>query len=71
MKKLYSFVLGFLLFFWPIAVKAVEIAEAPKPNPMSEEVIRYLQVEEMYQGSLSWQGNKASTKYNYNLKKKK
>ena len=71
MKKLYSFVLGLLLCFCPIAVRADEIALPPSPHPMSEEVIRYLQSEDMYQGSLSWKGNKASTKFNYDKPKKK
>tara|TARA_Y100001968_G_C19100814_1_gene592408 strand:+ start:162 stop:377 length:216 start_codon:yes stop_codon:yes gene_type:complete len=71
MKKLYFFVLCFLLFFCPIAVQSHKIAEAHSLNPMSEEAIRYLQVEDMYQGSLSWKGDKASTKFNYNKPKKK
>ncbi len=79
MKKFFSFVLGLLLFLCPFAVQAEdvelipheEIAEAPSPDPMSDEAIRYLQGEDMYQGTLSWQGNKASTKFNYDMKKEK
>ena len=79
MKILLSFVLALLLFFCPFAVQAEdvepmpqeEIVEAPSPDPMSDEAIRYLQGEDMYQGTLSWQGNKASTKFNYDMKKDK
>ena len=74
MKNLFSFVLGLLLFFCPIAVQAEdvepmsqeEIAEEP-----SEDALNYLLGEDMYQGTLSWQGNKASTKFNYDMKKEK
>ena len=77
MKKLFSFVLGLLLFFCPIAVQAEEsepmhqeeIVEAPEP--MSEDALNYLLNEDMYQGTLSWQGNKVSTKFNYDKPKKK
>ena len=71
MKKLFAFVLGLLLFFCPFAVQAEQIADALSADPMSDEAIRYLQGEDMYQGSLSWQGNKASTKFNYDMKKDK
>ena len=74
MKKLFSFVLGLLLFCSPIAVQAEEvelmpqeeIAEAP-----SDDALRYLLNEDQYQGTLSWQGNRASTKFNYEKPKKK
>ena len=74
MKKLFAFVLGLLLFCCPIAVQAEEIelmppeeiAEAP-----SDDALRYLLNEDQYQGTLSWQGNKASTKFNYDKPKKK
>ena len=77
MKKLFAFVLGLLLFLCPFAVQAEdvelipqeEIAEAPAPKPMSEDALNYLLSEDMYQGTLSWQGNKASTKFNYDMKK--
>ena len=80
MKKLLTFVLVLLLFFCPFAVQAEdielmpqeEIAEAaPSADQMSDEAIRYLQGEDIYQGTLSWQGNKASTKFNYDMKKDK
>jgi len=71
MKKLFSFVLGLLLFFCPIAVQAEEIAEAPVPVPISKDALNYLLSEDMYQGTLSWQGNKASSKFNYDKPKKK
>ncbi len=74
MKELFSFILGLLLFFCPIAVQAEdvepmpqeEIAEAP-----SDDALRYLLNEDQYQGTLSWQGNRASTKFNYDRPKKK
>ena len=74
MKKLFSSVLGLLLFCSPIAVQAEaiepmpqeEIAEAP-----SQDALNYLLSEDMYQGTLSWQGNKASTKFNYDKPTKK
>ena len=79
MKKLFACVLGLLFFLCPFAVQAEdvelipqeEIAEAPALEPMSEEAITYLLGEDMYQGSLSWQGNKVSTKFNYDMKKEK
>jgi len=79
MKKLLAFVLGLFLFLCPFAVQAEdvelipqkEIAEAPAPAPMSEDALNYLLSEDMYQGTLSWQGNKASTKFNYDKPKKK
>ena len=70
MKKLYSFVLSLLLALYPIAVQSDEIAQAPSGDPMSEDAIKFLQSEDIYQGSLSWQGNKVSTKFNYDMKKK-
>ena len=79
MKELFYFVLGLLLFCCPIAVQAEEVepmpqeetAEAPSTDLMSSDAIRYLQGEDLYQGTLSWQGNKASTKFNYDKPKKK
>tara|TARA_B100001029_G_C14780097_1_gene296035 strand:+ start:97 stop:324 length:228 start_codon:yes stop_codon:yes gene_type:complete len=74
MKKVFSFVLGLLLFFCPIEVQAEdikpitqeEIVEAP-----TEDALNYLLGEDMYQGTLSWQGTKVSTKFNYQMKKEK
>ena len=60
---------AFLLFFCPIAVQAVEIELMPQeeiveePTLMSEDALNYLLSEDMYQGTLSLQGNKDSTKY--------
>ena len=71
MKKIFSIVLGLLLFLCPFAVKAEEIVEAPAPEPMSEDALNYLLSEDMYQGTLSWQSNKALTKFNYDKPKKK
>ena len=79
MKKLFAFVLGLLFFLCPFAVQAEdvelmpqeEIVEAPSPDPMSGEAIRYLQGEDIYQGTFSWQGNNVSTKFNYDNPMKK
>ena len=80
MKKLFAFVLGLLLFLYPFAVQAEEVELMPKeeipeaassPDQMSDEAIRFLQGEDIYQGTLSWQGNKASAKFNYDMKKEK
>ena len=62
---------SFLFLFCPLAVQAEEKPEAPVPEPMSEDALNYLLSEDMYQGTLSWQGNKASTKFNYGKLKKK
>ena len=69
MKKLFSFVLGILLFLCPFAVQAEEIADAPAREQMSEDSLNYLLSEDMYQGTLYWQSNKASPKFNYNKPK--
>ena len=71
MKKLFAFVISLLLFICPFAVQAEQIPDAHAPKPMSEEALNYLLSEDMYQGTLSWQGNKASTKFNYDKPKKK
>ena len=78
MRNPFAVVLSLLLFFSPLVVQAEdvepmhqeEIAEAPSPDPMSEESTTYLLGEEMSQGTLSWQGNKVSSKFNYDMKKK-
>ena len=69
MKKYFLFVLGLFLFFCPFAVQAEEMAEAPLID--QEEITRYLQSEDMYQGTLSWHGNKLSSKFNYHKTTKK
>jgi len=63
MKKFFSLILALLLFLCPFAVQAEEIVDTPEQ--MSEDALNYLLSEDMYQGTLSWQGNKASTKFNY------
>ena len=68
MKKLFSFVLGLLLFFYPIGVQAEEIAETPALEPMTEEQLNLLLGEEMYLGETDWRGNKVSTKRDYSKK---
>ena len=78
MKKLFSFVLGLLLFLSPLAVQSEEveimpqeeIAEAPALEPMTEKQLNDLFGEEMYIGETDWRGNKVSTKRDYNKKKK-
>ena len=69
MKKLFAFVLSLLLFICPFAVQAEQIADAHTPKPISEDALNYLLSEDMYQGTLSWKGNKTSTKFNYDMKK--
>ena len=77
MKKLFSFVLGLLLFFSPLTVKAEqveimpqdEIAEAPALDPMTEKQLNDLFGEEMYIGETDWRGKKVSTKKDYSKKK--
>ena len=79
MKKLFSFVLGLLLFFCPLSVQAEddelipqeEIAEAPALEPMTEEQLNDLLGEEMYLGTLDLQGNKVYSKRDYSKTKKK
>ena len=74
MKTLVSFVLGILLFVCPFAVQAVDVEQMPQEKIVeapSEDALNYLLSEDMYQGTLSWQGNKASTKFNYEMPKKK
>ncbi len=74
MKILFAFVLGLLLFFCPIAVQAEEVELMHKEEILeapSEDALNYLLSEDIYLGTLSWQGNKVSTKFNYDKKKKK
>ena len=79
MKKVFSLVFCILLFLCPLAAQAEDvepmpqeqIVEAPSTDPMSDEAIRYLKGEDMYQGTLSWRGNKVSSKFNYDMKKAK
>ena len=77
MKKLFSLVLGLLLFFSPVAVQAEEveimpqeeIAEATALEPMTEAEINALFGEDPYIGETDWRGNKVSTKRDYSKKK--
>ena len=79
MKKIFSFYFALLLFFSPLVAPAddvdltpqEEISELPSHNLMSEEAMTFLLGEDMYQGILSWKGNKVSTKFNYDMKKDK
>ena len=79
MKKLFSFVLGLLLFFCPLSLQAQEvemmpqeeIVEAPALEPITEKQLNDLLGEEMYLGTLDLRGNKVDTKRDYSKKKKK
>ena len=79
MKKLFSFVLGLLLFFSPLAVQAEEfeimpqeeISEAPALEPITEKQLNDLFGEEMYIGETDWRGKKVSSKRDYSKKKEK
>ena len=79
MKKLFSFVLGLLLFFFPLSLQAQEvemmpqeeIVEAPALEPITEKKLNDLFGEEMYLGTLDLRGNKVDTKRDYSKKKKK
>ncbi|MBW3049659.1 hypothetical protein DNJ72_05805 [Prochlorococcus marinus XMU1403] len=79
MKKLFSFVLGLLLFLCPLSLQAQEvemmpqeeIVEAPALEPITEKQLNDLFGEEMYLGTLDLRGNKVDTKGDYRKKKKK
>ncbi len=79
MKKLFYFVLGLLLFFFPLLLQAEEvkvmpqeeIVEAPALEPITEKQLNDLFGEEMYLGTLDLRGNKVDTKRDYSKKKKK
>tara|TARA_Y100001968_G_scaffold285150_1_gene284902 strand:- start:295 stop:519 length:225 start_codon:yes stop_codon:yes gene_type:complete len=74
MKILFAFVLGIILLFCPLAVQAKDVEPMPQEEiaeTPSEDALNYLLGEDMYQGTLAWQGNKVSTKFNYNKPKKK
>ena len=74
MKKLFAFVLALLLFFCPLEVQAEDIELIPQEEiheVPSKDALNYLLSEDMYQGTSTWQGNKASTKFNYENPKKK
>ena len=75
MKKIFSLVLGLLCFFSTLAVQAENVELMPQEKiaeaAPSEDALNYLLGEDIYQGTLSWQGNKVSTKFNYDKPKKK
>ena len=79
MKKLFSFVLGLLLFFCPLSLQAQEvemmpqeeIVESPALEPITEKQLNDLFGEEMYLGTLDLRGNKVDSKRDYSKKKKK
>ena len=76
MKKLFSFVLGLLLFLCPLSLQAQEvemmpqeeIVEAPALEPITEKQLNDLFGEEMYLGTLDLRGNKVDTKRDYSKK---
>ena len=72
MKILFSFVVAFLFLCCPIPVQSEDVEQIPLEEIVkapSEEVLNYLLSEDMYQGTLSWQGNKTLTKFNYDKPK--
>ena len=75
MKKIFSLVLALLLFFCPLAIQAKDVEPKPQEKIVeaapSEDALNYLLGEDIYQGTISWQGNKVSTKFNYDKPKKK
>jgi len=74
MKKLFPFVFGLLLFLCPFAAQAEDVELIPQEEVAevpSKDALNYLLNEDMYQGTSFWQGNKASTKFNYDKPKKK
>ena len=75
MKKIFSLVLALLLFFCPLAIQAKDVEPMPQEKIVeaapSEDALNYLLGEDIYQGTLSWQGNKVSTKFNYDMNKEK
>ena len=74
MKKLFAIVLGLLLFFCPFTVQAEDVELMPQEEideVPSKDALNYLLNEDMSQGISFWQGNKASTKFNYDKPKKK
>ena len=77
MEKFFSFVLGLLFFFSPLAGQAEEveimlqeeIAKAPALDPMTEKQLNDLFGDEMFIGETDWRGKKISTKRDYSKKK--
>ena len=74
MNKIISLIICLLLFSCPIAVQSKDVEPIPNKEIVeepSEDALNYLLSEDIYQGTLSWQGNKALTKFNYDKPKKK
>ena len=74
MKNLLALNFGLYLFFCPLAIQAEDVEPMPQEEIVevpSKDALNYLLSEDMYQGTSSWQGNKASTKFNYDKPKKK
>ena len=74
MKKILAFVLCLLLFLCPFAVQGEDVEPMPQEKIAevpSKEALNFLLSEDIYQGTSFWQGNKASTKFNYDKPKKK
>ena len=74
MKKLFTFALGLLLFLCPFTVQAEDVEPMPQEEIAelpSKDALNYFLNEDIYQGTSFWQGNKASTKFNYDKLKKK
>ena len=74
MKTPFDFILGLLLFLCPFADQAEDFELIPQEKITevpSKDALNYLLNEDMYQGTSFWQGNKASTKFNYDKPKKK
>ena len=74
MKKLFALVIGLFFIFCPLAIQAENVEQIPQEKIAevpSKDALNYLLNEDMYQGSLIWQGNKTSTKFNYDKPKKK
>tara|TARA_B100000965_G_scaffold212434_1_gene177488 strand:+ start:83 stop:286 length:204 start_codon:yes stop_codon:yes gene_type:complete len=61
------------LFFCSLSVQEEDvelIAQEEIAGATSEDALNYLLSEDIYQGTLSLQENKASTKFNYDVKRK-
>ncbi len=75
MKKIFSLFVGLLLFLGSLSVQAEDIELMPQQEiaevTPSKDALNYLLSEDMYQGTLSWQGNKVATKFHYDKPKKK
>ena len=62
------------MFFSPTACQAKDfesLTQEEKVEASPEDALNYLLSEDIYQGTLSWQSNKALSKFNYQKPKKK